>query len=44
MIAVMAAIATGDPSKYCSMVGAAFKTCLGKSTRAIVRIIGKPMT
>ena len=44
MIAVMAAIAIGDPNRYCNICGAAFRTCLGSRTRAIVRIIGRPIT
>lgn len=42
-IAVIAATAIGDPSKYWIICGAALVTLLGKRTRAKVKMIGKPM-
>ena len=44
MIAVIAAMAIGDPSKYWSICGEALRTCFGNKTRAIVKIIGMPIT
>ena len=43
-IAAIAAVATGEPNKYCTVVGKEYKNSSGMSVNANVKIIGTAIT